>query len=118
MRKHNVHCDYYHSIFLSDMGNAKKENFSLKNFSVSCNSMYRFSLVSFFLFLTFSFAALSQERKIVITPQFSDKNESTVNSIHFKEIQRPKVALVLSGGGARGMAHLGAYAQCFADADA
>src|SRR3972149_4104728 len=69
--------------------------------------MNKFYAVFIFPFIVFSFSAISQEKKIVITPQFSDKNEAKINSIHFKEIKRPKIALVLSGGGARGMAHLG-----------
>lgn len=49
----------------------------------------------------------SQERKLTVTPHFSAHSDSLLYPIFFKEIQRPKVALVLSGGGARGMAHLG-----------
>jgi len=54
-----------------------------------------------------SFSAFSQERKLIITPHFSEKVKNQNNVIGFREIRRPKVALVLSGGGARGMAHLG-----------
>lgn len=53
------------------------------------------------------FSAQSQERKLVITPHFSEKTSDYGNIYGYREIKRPKIALVLSGGGARGMAHLG-----------
>lgn len=54
-----------------------------------------------------SFPTFSQERKLIITPHFSNNINSQHNVVGFREIRRPTVALVLSGGGARGMAHLG-----------
>jgi len=69
--------------------------------------MHKHCITVAVLLLAVFLSSLSQERKIVITPYFSNRNDTTINSIHFREIKRPKVALVLSGGGARGMAHLG-----------
>ncbi len=64
----------------------------------------------YFLILSIFFTSISaqpQERKLVITPHFSEKRINDSSPYGYKEIKRPKVALVLSGGGARGMAHLG-----------
>ncbi|MEW5797992.1 MAG: patatin-like phospholipase family protein [Bacteroidota bacterium] len=54
-----------------------------------------------------SISAQQHERKLVIAPHFSEKSGNENSLYGYKEIKRPKVALVLSGGGARGMAHLG-----------
>jgi NTE family protein len=65
------------------------------------------SLFLHFLSLSLPFSAFSQESQLIITPHYAEKVNSPINIIGFKEIRRPKIALVLSGGGGRGMAHLG-----------
>ncbi len=63
--------------------------------------LYVFS--GLFLFISVLY---SQEQKILVTPLFSDKTSGRTSSIKFNEIKRPTICLVLSGGGARGIAHL------------
>ncbi|MDP1677987.1 MAG: patatin-like phospholipase family protein [Bacteroidota bacterium] len=59
-----------------------------------------------FLFLCNSFL-YAQEKKIIVTPLFSDLSSETSTSVTFRSIKRPTVCLVLSGGGSRGIAHIG-----------
>ncbi len=58
-------------------------------------------------FLIFSLHAVPQEKKIIIRPNYSENTANKSSVIPIKEIKRPTVALVLSGGGARGFADLG-----------
>ncbi len=57
----------------------------------------------------FSFIILanSQERTLTISPVFSETPADTIFTVKFQKIKRPTVCLVLSGGGARGIAHIG-----------
>ncbi|MBP6671793.1 MAG: patatin-like phospholipase family protein [Bacteroidetes bacterium] len=63
------------------------------------------SVVFLFTFIPRNGAA--QEKKLLITPLFADTPSDTDFSIHFNKVKRPTVCLVLSGGGARGIAHVG-----------
>ena len=65
------------------------------------------AITVFFCTLSLVSLAYSQERKLVITPVFSDAPADTKLTVKFKKIKRPTVCLVLSGGGARGIAHIG-----------
>lgn len=67
--------------------------------------MRRISFLYFFS-LFFSLSIFPQERKLTIYPSFAEKKDGLV-SFNKPKIIRPKVCLVLSGGGARGIAHLG-----------
>lgn len=49
----------------------------------------------------------TQSRDLIITPFFVDSPSDSSGSIQFNKIKRPTVCLVLSGGGARGVAHVG-----------
>ncbi|MFA6467954.1 MAG: patatin-like phospholipase family protein [Bacteroidota bacterium] len=66
-----------------------------------------------FLFLyciVFLFSAafvFPQGQVIELNPLFSDRPDEQESVINFKPIKRPTICLVLSGGGSRGMAHLG-----------
>ena len=57
--------------------------------------------------LTIIFLLFPQGKKLIITPVFSDKPADSTMVIKFQKIKRPTVCLVLSGGGARGIAHIG-----------
>jgi len=59
-----------------------------------------------FLFLCNSFF-YSQEKKITVTPLFSGQTTGRTVSLQFQTVKRPTVCLVLSGGGSRGIAHIG-----------
>lgn len=59
------------------------------------------------LMLILSASAVSQPKKLSITPLFTEKQSVQKYSIPFHTIKRPTVCLVLSGGGARGIAHVG-----------
>ncbi|MHB1048926.1 MAG: patatin-like phospholipase family protein [Bacteroidota bacterium] len=48
----------------------------------------------------------SQVNQLTIAPHYSPSDKKVLN-VNFQEIRRPKVALVLSGGGARGIAQIG-----------
>ncbi|MFA6457423.1 MAG: patatin-like phospholipase family protein, partial [Bacteroidota bacterium] len=48
-----------------------------------------------------------QGQSIELTPLFSEHTRGNASVINFKPIKRPTICLVLSGGGSRGMAHLG-----------
>jgi len=64
-----------------------------------------------FLYITsllfFSVLLFSQGKRLIITPLYSDRSFDRSLPVTFKEIKRPTVAVVLSGGGARGIAHVG-----------
>ena len=64
------------------------------------------------------FLALGQSTKVVrsIRPEFSETLDRIPNFLPFKSVKRPKVAVVLSGGGARGMASIGVL-KALEDAD-
>ncbi|MFZ4621221.1 MAG: patatin-like phospholipase family protein [Bacteroidota bacterium] len=61
----------------------------------------------FFLIFIVSFHAEGQAKKLTITPFFAEQKSDTGFSVQFRKIKRPTVCLVLSGGGARGVAHVG-----------
>ena len=61
-------------------------------------------LLLFFLCNSFFY---SQEKKILVTPLFSERLTGRTTSIPFQSIKQPTVCLVLSGGGSRGIAHIG-----------
>ncbi len=48
-----------------------------------------------------------QEKSLRITPSVSSSGIDSLSGIYFAPTQRPKICLVLSGGGSRGFAHLG-----------
>ena len=43
----------------------------------------------------------------IVRPAFGETRQGAFDAIPYREIERPRVGLVLSGGGARGVAHLG-----------
>lgn len=49
--------------------------------------------------------SLSQPRRITVYPNYAGTGEQT--TLAFRDIRRPRVAVVLSGGGGRGLAHVG-----------
>ncbi|MFA5833543.1 MAG: patatin-like phospholipase family protein [Bacteroidota bacterium] len=71
--------------------------------SVFLNITAKLSLFTLFVVMF----AFPQEKKLIITPVFSDKPADSSFTIKYKKIKRPTVCLVLSGGGARGIAHIG-----------
>jgi NTE family protein len=69
-------------------------------------------LCVFFLVAAFSCAtseAWAQSQKVLktIRPEFSQVPDHIPNFLPFKSVKRPKVAVILSGGGARGIASIG-----------
>lgn len=64
----------------------------------------------FFTLLLFTWVSpsllVSQVNQLTISPHYA-ASEKKIPVIDFREIRRPKVALVLSGGGARGIAQIG-----------
>ncbi|CUT02992.1 patatin-like phospholipase family protein [Candidatus Chrysopegis kryptomonas] len=62
--------------------------------------MKRFFLFHFFLFLVYHTICFAQKFSIKF---FDGENSKVINY----ELKRPKIALVLSGGGARGLSHIG-----------
>jgi NTE family protein len=69
--------------------------------------------VKIFLFLRYLFLPLIwllpafSQTTIIVTPHFEEESAKTREIVPFRQLKRPKVALVLSGGGARGVAHIG-----------
>ena len=63
-----------------------------------------FFLVFIFILATVSFSQPDSTGKIIITPDFSP---SQIFTSDFENGPRPGIGLVLSGGGARGLAHIG-----------
>lgn len=61
-------------------------------------------LIFFFFFNVLLFA---QEKRLIVTPLFADSSIIKPSSVPFRSIKRPTVCLVLSGGGSRGIAHIG-----------
>ncbi len=49
----------------------------------------------------------SQEKKLIVTPLFSERTTGRTISVPFHSIKRPTVCLVLSGGGSRGISQIG-----------
>lgn len=43
----------------------------------------------------------------IVRPVYGEVRQDALDVLSYREIQRPKIGLVLSGGGARGVAHLG-----------
>ncbi len=58
------------------------------------------------IFLLSPLAIFSQSKK-VIRPKFGEYQKRTSNLIPYRPLKRPRVALVLSGGGARGISQIG-----------
>ncbi len=54
-----------------------------------------------------SSSIFSQQQHIVLTPLLIPQSVDSSSNIRFKKARRPTICLVLSGGGSRGMAHLG-----------
>jgi NTE family protein len=71
-------------------------------------SLLQRSIILFLSGLVLLSASLpAQQQTITVTPLFSEAKKDTGAFISFKTGKRPTVCLVLSGGGSRGMAHLG-----------
>jgi NTE family protein len=70
------------------------------------SSSYRVLLILAALFLSVP-ATLSCQTKLTISPQFDDRLSSRASFFPHKVPKRARVALVLSGGGARGIAQVG-----------
>src|SRR3990172_4516848 len=65
--------------------------------------LFKFSL----LILVLGIPSLYAQNKIIVHPQFAEPSESQRDIIPLKVLKRPKVGLILSGGGSRGVAHVG-----------
>jgi NTE family protein len=73
--------------------------------------MRKFSIKIFLFLILFVLidprsSLFSQGSQVTITPFFSQPAKK-ISSFEFQEVRRPKIALVLSGGGARGIAQIG-----------
>jgi NTE family protein len=55
----------------------------------------------------FTASVLQSQSTITVHPRFIEYSGNRPGIVPFKEIKRPRIALVLSGGGARGVAHVG-----------
>ncbi len=75
-----------------------------------------FLLVAAFLATTFEARAQSAKVVKTIRPEFSQAPDHMPNFLPFKSVKRPKVAVILSGGGARGIASIGVL-KVLEDAD-
>ncbi len=60
----------------------------------------------FYVFLLDA-SALHSQNTITVHPRFIEYSGNRRDIVPFKAIKRPKIALVLSGGGARGITHVG-----------
>ena len=60
-----------------------------------------------FSFLALSVTPLWAQHVIIVHPQFVEYSAKEEDVVPFKEIKRPKIGLVLSGGGVRGITHVG-----------
>ena len=69
-------------------------------------SRFRFGLISLICFLMSCSSSFAQI-KIVVTPRFDSTASPQYRFYPFKVQKRPRVALVLSGGGARGATQIG-----------
>ena len=66
------------------------------------------SIILLFLLISIAVESLfPQDQKIIISPTYAAKKSNAIHPIEFKEIKRPKIAVVFSGGGARGFADIG-----------
>ncbi|MCK9409651.1 MAG: patatin-like phospholipase family protein, partial [Bacteroidetes bacterium] len=74
----------------------------MKPFCISthCVSIF-FSIFLFTGFLS------GQQQTITVTPLYAEQKSDTFSTLVFKSVKHPTVCLVLSGGGSRGIAHLG-----------
>jgi NTE family protein len=61
----------------------------------------------FLLIVLPNISALYAQNKIIVHPRFADYSESHRDIVPLKKLRRPKVGLVLSGGGSRGVAQVG-----------
>jgi NTE family protein len=61
----------------------------------------------FLLMFLPNISVLYAQNKIIVHPRFADYSESRRDIVPLKKLMRPKVGLVLSGGGSRGVAHVG-----------
>ena len=61
----------------------------------------------FFLLIVSDLSRLYGQNKIIVRPRFADYSESRRDIVPTKKLVRPKIGLVLSGGGMRGVAHVG-----------
>jgi len=52
-------------------------------------------------------SSLTAQTRLIIRPEFGNANRHGITFVHHRPLQRLKVGLVLSGGGARGVAHIG-----------
>ena len=75
-------------------------------------------LVAAFLALLHGESALGQSTRITktIRPEFSQTPQHIPNFLPYKSVKRPRIALVLSGGGARGVSSIGVL-RAFEQAD-
>ena len=69
------------------------------------------SLLIFFIAGLFLLpSVLAQPKSLVITPMFADRGNVRTEDDLVRPVRRPTVCLVLSGGGSRGIAHVGVLA--------
>lgn len=86
--------------FFSDFSYIVKD--SMKNLTLACllcNVLFFIPLLPTLIF--------PQQQKIILKPVFSNQAEETSSLLNIKQAKRPTICLVLSGGGSRGMAHIG-----------
>jgi NTE family protein len=66
-------------------------------------ALFEFSLLILLLGIPSSYA----QNTILVHPQFAEFTDSHRDIIPLRKLKRPKIGLVLSGGGSRGVAHVG-----------
>lgn len=70
-------------------------------------SLVHIAFIVIFLLPLTQLRSEPQEKNLIITPFFADQPAEKTGSVPYRKIKRPTVCLVLSGGGARGVAHVG-----------
>ncbi len=71
-------------------------------------NVFRFTHYKKLIFFSFfSVLLFAQEKRLIVTPLYAESSIKKSSSVAFRSIKRPTVCLVLSGGGSRGIAHIG-----------
>ena len=72
----------------------------------SCLKFFALAVLILSSILT-NVSTLDAQNKIVVHPRFAEYDESRRDIVQERKLKRPRVGLVLSGGGMRGVAHVG-----------